>query len=65
MFLELFELKPSRDLNLEVLLNDDAYDRLNGPEKIGSNKMPLSPSPVKFMQESNKGQAKDPTDLNE
>ena len=53
-------LKPSRDLNLEVLLNSDAYDRLNGPKMMGSNNMPASPSPVKSMLESSR---RNPTDL--
>ena len=63
-FLELFELKPSRDLNLEVLLNSDAYDRLNDPKMMGSNNTPASPSPVKSMLESSrKLSRRNPTDL--
>ena len=58
-------LKPSRDLNLKVLSNSDVYGRLNGPKKMRSNKTSLSLPPVKSMQKPNKGQAKDPTDLDE
>ena len=57
-FLELFELKLSRDLNLEVLLNGYAYGRLNGPKKMRSNKTSSSPSPVKSMQELSRGSSK-------
>ena len=57
-------LKPSRDLNLEVLLNSDAYDRLNGPKMMGSNNTPASPSPVKSMLESSRESSRrNPTDL--
>ena len=53
-----FALKPSRDLNLEVLLNSDAYGRLNGPKKMRSNKTSSSPSQVKSIQEPNRGSSK-------
>ena len=57
-------LKPSRDLNLEVLLNSDAYDWLNGPKMMGSNNTPASPSPVKSMLESSRESSRrNPTDL--
>ena len=60
----IFVLKPSRDLNLEVLLNSDAYDRLNGPKMMRSNKTPASPSPVKSMLESSRESSRrNPTDL--